>query len=602
MIRVKEAGTIFVGEGVDGTDARFKGVFHRDTCYFSDFSWTLPALEKLAGDPVENTFVEQYALIGGQRLQIFDIERVISVLDCRVTDTWTITNVSQETAEWSQALQITPELADLFRRMVPEDGDGGRPIQTDRQHGSITWRRETLDGMSDAATLECADLDETLRASFDLAAGESREISVSLTLSPGQSHPEVAPLPTYPQWRQLFPQSVKPQWQAAYARAIDDMRLMLLSTEFGLYPAAGVPWFGNKFGRDALITAMMISNYAPDVLKGVLSLLAAKQGAETNPFNEEEPGKILHEIREGELSRAGRIPFAKYYGSVDSTALFVMAFGKYVSETGDLDFAKAQLPALYNALVWLEDQFDGPTGLLRFEASGSGLVVQSWKDSHDSMNHADGAPAPQPLAVAEVQGYAFAAMKTAEKLFGILGKPDRAKRCEERATSLQQSFHERYWLPHLKTYAMALDRDLKPLEVQSSDPGHLLWSGIVPVAVAKDLANTLMSEELWSGWGLRTLGSAEARYAPSSYHNGSVWPHDTALFAAGLAAYGFQDHYETARSALFDLAMNLEHHRIPELISGHSREDMRPPVRYGHASNPQAWAAAGLIMLAHLEV
>jgi glycogen debranching enzyme len=255
--------------------------------------------------------------------------------------------------------------------------------------------------------------------------------------------------------------------------------------------------------------------------------------------------------------------------------------------------------SLEAALGWLLAQVDGPSGLLRFEASGSGLTVQSWKDSHDSMNHADGTPAPQPLAVAEVQGYAFSAFHAAAAVLAMLGA-DEARQSELRgkADRLKDAFHRQYWLPELQTYAMALDRDMQPLAVLSSDPGHLLWSGIVPDDVAGQLVATMLGEALWSGWGLRTLGSGEQRYAPSSYHNGSIWPHDTAIFAMGLARYGFTEEYRKVRAALFEMAMNLPDHRIPELISGHPREEGLGPVQYGHASSPQAWSAASLIMLA----
>jgi glycogen debranching enzyme len=343
--------------------------------------------------------------------------------------------------------------------------------------------------------------------------------------------------------------------------------MLLLSTEFGPFPAAGMPWFGNKFGRDSLITAIMLLPWAPDVAASVLRLLANHQGNTHDTFREEEPGKILHEIRAGEFSRTNRIPFARYYGSVDATALFIMAMEAHADETADLTLAAELQDNLVRALDWLIARQEGGDDLVHFEASGSGLVVQSWKDSHDSMNHANGSPAEQPLAVAEVQGYAYAAFLGGARLLEKLGQTDRCEDLRRRAAALARSFHARYWLDDLGTYAMALDKHGEPLRVLSSDPGHLLWCGIVPEEVAPRLAQTMLSPALWSGWGLRTLGENEARYAPASYHNGSVWPHDTALFGLGLARYGFSDELKTVTMALFDLAAHLPHHRIPELAA-----------------------------------
>jgi glycogen debranching enzyme len=449
------------------------------------------------------------------------------------------------------------------------------------------------------AAIAFPDADDAWTATCVLAPRERRIIGLGIALQSAAQAIEVAPLPTYEAWRGRFRAAVPTEWVPAYRRAVDDLRMLLVPTAHGPYPAAGMPWFGNKFGRDALITAIMVLPEVPEMLAAVLAFLAEHQGQVSDPFREEEPGKILHEIRQGELSRTNRIPFGRYYGSVDATALFVVALGEYCTHTGDVAFARAMQPALGAALAWLLAQVDGPSGLLRFEASGSGLVVQSWKDSHDSMNHADGTSAPQPLAVAEVQGYAYAAFHAAAGICAMIGKSE-AKRQEliSKAEQLKEAFHRQYWLEDLRTYAMALDRDMRPLAVLSSDPGHLLWSGIVPQDVAPALVATMMGEELWSGWGLRTLGSGEKRYAPSSYHNGSVWPHDTAIFAMGLARYGFAEEYRRVRAALFDMAMNLPDHRIPELISGHPREPGLSPVQYGHASSPQAWSAATLLMLA----
>ena len=325
----------------------------------------------------------------------------------------------------------------------------------------------------------------------------------------------------------------------------------------------------------------------------MLSFLAARQGRKPAAFREEEPGKILHEVRRGELSRTDRIPFGRYYGSIDSTPLFLMAAGEYFLSQNDTELADELRGAIVSATEWLTSHLDGPSGLATFHASGSGLTVQSWKDSGNSMVDEHGQSARQPLAVAEVQGYAYAALLSAARLL-----PDRAKALSLRAQALKEAFHTQFWLPEMATYAMALDADMKPLKVLSSDPGHLLWTGIVPEEIAPILVQTLMSDALWSGWGLRTLGSTEVAYNPVSYHNGSVWPHDTGLFAMGLARYGFTNELHIVAQAMLDLADASPGRHMPELISGYGRTEHAEPVPYTHANSPQSWSAAAVVKMA----
>lgn len=599
MVRLKEADTIYVGDAASGPDARFGGIIHKDTRYFETLRWELPEAELLSRDTLGPRLVEHYAVIGENRQQLLAIRRELEVDECAISERWEVANMTTEPREWRQQLIAVPSFQDIFAQFAAQGTLPPKDIATHRTAHGWKFEATAMDGRALAAAIAFPDADDDWTTTVTLRSGETNVIGMRIEIQPGTPESDVEPLPSYAAWRRQFRAAVPNEWALAYRRAIDDLRMLLLPTAHGPYPAAGMPWFGNMFGRDALITALMVLPEVPEMLRAVIAFLAEHQGQVTDPFREEEPGKILHEIRQGELSRTNRIPFGRYYGSVDATALFVVALGEYVAHTGDAAFARQMKPALDAALGWLLAQVDGPSGLLRFEASGSGLVVQSWKDSHDSMNHADGSPAPQPLAVAEVQGYAFAAFHAAAALYDLLGQ-DAARQADLRAKAddLKAAFHARYWLPEKGTYAMALDREMQPLAVLSSDPGHLLWSGIVPTDVAARLVATMMSEPLWSGWGLRTLGTGEKRYAPSSYHNGSVWPHDTAIFAMGLARYGFDAAYQTVRAALFELAMNLPDHRIPELISGHPREEGLGPVQYGHASSPQAWAAASLIMLA----
>ena len=529
------------------------------------------------------------------------MRRELTVLADGLQDVWLIRNTTLEAQTFHLALEVEPDLLDLFAKFA-ETEVPLRAVRERRAPGELRLSGTAADGVELSVDVRLSGADEQLSCERTLGPGETCTIVAEVSLAASDDCTSSTALPTYRDWRASFdgilPQ--RPDRLAAMLRAVDDLRMLLLSTQFGPYPAAGMPWFGNKFGRDALITAFMLLPWRPDVATTVLRLLAHHQGTRHDPFREEEPGKILHEIRAGELSRTNRIPFARYYGSVDATALFVMTLNAHAEAVGDMTLATELRESLERALDWLIARQEGGDDLIHFEASGSGLVVQSWKDSHDSMNHADGSPADQPLAVAEVQGYSYSAFIGGAKLLEQLGDSERASDLSGRAAALAKSFHARYWLEDLGTYAMALDKEGKPLRVMSSDPGHLLWCGIVPEDVAPQLVASMLSPALWSGWGLRTLGADEIRYAPASYHNGSVWPHDTALFGLGLARYGFKRELGVVTNALFDLAAHMPHHRIPELISGHAREPGLAPVKYGNASSPQAWAAAALPALARL--
>jgi glycogen debranching enzyme len=359
------------------------------------------------------------------------------------------------------------------------------------------------------------------------------------------------------------------------------------------------------FGRDALLTAWFLLPYRPDVAAGTLRYLARWQAHVSDPAREAEPGKIMHELRFGELTRTGKTPHAPYYGSADATPLFLMLLDGYVTATGDDTLVSELRPAWEAALAWLLDRGDvDGDGFVEFggDAEGTGhLTVQSWKDSHDSMSHASGELAVGPLAVSEVQGYTYAAYGAAARWYRGLGESGRADEWSNRADRLRDAFDAAFWLDELGTYAMALDGAKQPLAVLNSDAGQLLWTGIVADERAPRLVATLLSQRSWSGWGVRTLGEGEARYNPVSYHNGSVWPHDTALFAAGLADYGFKTESATVRTAILDLAGCQPDLRLPELVAGYAR-DGRPPVPYPVACRPQAWDAAALIYLASLEV
>ncbi len=376
-----------------------------------------------------------------------------------------------------------------------------------------------------------------------------------------------------------------------------DVAVLTTTLSTGLYPYAGIPWFSTPFGRDGIITAWQMLWLDPSLAKGVLTYLAARQATATSAFGDAAPGKIMHETRRGEMAALKEIPFGLYYGGVDTTPLFVALAGAYLERTGDLALIRRLWPALISAVRWLDDYGDSNgDGLIDYaRAADSGLSNQGWKDSVDSVFHDDGRFAPGPIALVEVQGYAFAAWRAMAAMAARLGEPG-SQGWSARAQVMRETVETRFWMERRGFYALAIDGEGDLCGPLTSNPGHLLFVGLPSAERARRVTERLLSAKFDSGWGIRTLAVGATRFNPMSYHNGSIWPHDTALAVAGMARYGERAGAAKLLFDLFEVSKSFEM-RMPELLCGFVRQADEPPIAYPVACMPQAWAAGSTFMM-----
>jgi glycogen debranching enzyme len=530
-------------------------------------------------------------------------------------DNLRLANFCSYPVETSIRLDFAADYADIFQVRGTKRDRTGVMLPAEVTDDCVVLSYQGLDGRLRRTRLQFSPVPACISKNsvqFTVRLAPKEETSISLTVSCEQqgasrqtgdfSTVMNTALSSLEQVRLQFCQiaTSNSRFNAWLSRSEADLLMMISGNPEGAYPYAGVPWFNTVFGRDGILTAMECLWAAPWIARSVLKYLAETQATNVVPEQEAEPGKIMHEMRHGEMANLKEVPFGRYYGSVDATPLFVLLAGAYLDISGDLPFVREIWPHILSALGWIDNYGDADRdGFIEYRAqSERGLIQQGWKDSYDSVFHKDGTLASPSIALCEVQAYVYGARKAASRIATQLGLLELAQTLDRMAERLKEKFESEFWDDELGTYFLALDGEKKACRVRSSNAGHCLWTGIASPEHASRLAKSLLSEDLFCGWGIRTLGSGEVRYNPMSYHNGSVWPHDNAIIASGLARYGCKQEALRILGALFEASTFIELNRLPELFCGfHKRSDVEGPTLYPVACSPQAWAAGSSYLL-----
>src|SRR4051794_11661138 len=529
-------------------------------------------------------------------------------------DQITLHNYGDVRIEGDLSFQFEADFADIFEVRGEKRTRRGETLPDVVERGTVTLEYQGLDHIRRITRVECSHADCSAHEggmTFPIHLDPQSETTLTLTIECRREETEIQPASYDDALQRLNHQrSTSPladvdistsseQFNHWVRRSHADLMMMLAETPFGPYPYAGVPWFSTVFGRDGIITALELLWVAPSVARGVLTYLAATQATSFDPDRDAEPGKILHEMRKGEMAELREVPFGRYYGTIDGTPLFIMLAAAYYERTADLDFLREVWPNILAALEWIDKYGDRDgDGFVEYaRRTDHGLVQQGWKDSNDSVFHSDGRLANGPIALCEVQAYVYGAKKGLAAVARDMGNVRLAEQLDEQALELRARFSSAFWSDELSMFALALDGEKKPCRVRSSNAGQCLFSGIASEAQHRSVTDLLLSPAFFSGWGVRTIVTGEKRYNPMSYHNGSVWPHDNAMIAYGALRSADKMLALRVMSGLLDLSENVMQHRLPELICGFGRRKGKGPTLYPVACSPQAWAAGSVFMV-----
>jgi glycogen debranching enzyme len=509
-------------------------------------------------------------------------------------------------------VEFEADFADIFEVRGHQRRRRGELLQPRVAQSTVSLGYLGLDGLRRETRIElcgssAAVSGDQIRIPIRLEPGEQTNFSVRVRCSSGE---EISGFPSNQEAADQLAirgqeiarvefQTSSEQFNRWVDRSVADLRMLVVKKAEGLYPYAGVPWFSTVFGRDGIITALECLWICPEIAQGVLSHLASTQATEVDPSRDAEPGKILHEARQSEMAMLGEVPYRRYYGSVDSTPLFILLAAAYFKRTGDRELLARLWPNIEKALHWIDHYGDRDAdGFIEYGRQTSrGLLQQGWKDSSESVFHADRSIALGPIALCEVQAYVYAAKREIADVCCAFGRPERAEELCREAELLKRRFHEAFWCEEISLYALALDGNKQRCQIRSSNAGHTLFTGIASDDHRKRIIKELGSARFFSGWGIRTIAAGEARYNPIAYHNGSIWPHDNALIAFGLSSAKDKALAGRILAGLFEASTVLELGRLPELFAGFPRQQGYAPAPYPNACAPQAWAAGAVFLI-----
>jgi glycogen debranching enzyme len=538
------------------------------------------------------------------------------VLSDRLSERVTLTNYLARPLEFWLELSLACDFADIFEVRGWRRSQRGQFFTPEPAGDRLRFRYRGRDGLTIGSMvrfLQPPDLltAQTARWDFELAS----QIPISFEWDVFPDEPTESPTVTrrpfderraaverhYRTWRLAGSRWTTdvPKFDVVLRRATDDLRALYMEVDGEDVVSAGIPWYSTIFGRDSIITALETLAHNPAIARDTLRYLARRQGTREDPFTEEQPGRILHELRRGEMARAGEIPHVPYFGTVDATPLWLVLLHETWRWTGDQALVAELLPNAERALAWIDRYGDADgDGFVEYaRTSAKGLVNQGWKDSGDGVPFPDGSLPEPPIALVEVQGYVYDAKVRMADLFARFGHPERAEALAREAAVLRAAIQERFWLEEHGTFALALDGAKRPLPTVASNAGHLLWSRVPTPEQAASVARRLLGPEMFSGWGIRTLAAGHRVYNPMSYHNGSVWPHDNALVIFGMSFYGRAREALPVIRGLHEAAISAEFQRLPELFCGMERQRGVRLVRYPVSCSPQAWASAAFFII-----
>lgn len=606
---LKDNDLYLVGDGQYAVAQGESGLYRRDTRFLNRYLWLLDGERPqplLQHQSYPFWLHEQSANANVGYTMRVGLTRDLTVTGREIRDRLRVTRYVGKGAH-TLSLALAADFADMFEVRGWPETLGPRHVETRAVEGGVEFLYTAQDGLRCRALVQASPPGRWDGEALTWTLTEEvTDLEVRIHLLEGDEVPlpgdPIALAAEYDALARHVDEHltlVDPRDQEVLTRSVQDLRSLAFQTPQGPFPAAGLPWFVAPFGRDSLIIALMVKDHLPEMALAVARYLAARQGTRYDPQTLEQPGKILHEERSGELTRTGHTPHRPYYATADATPLFVWLVGELSAAHPDL--ARELRPNWEAALHWLltDGDPDGD-GFIEYTPDPGGISNAVWKDSGDSTFTEEGVDVSGHVAVIEVQGYAYAAYLAAARMYRLLGEPERGTAWEARAGRLRERFQAAFWWPEQHYYVHGLNGDKRPLRVLVSNPAHTLWTGIIPPEFAPHVAATALGKRLWSGWGIRTLAQGELRYNPVSYHNGSVWPHDTALAALGMARYGLTHQAGQVARALFDAARAAPDGRLSELFAGFTRQLGTPPVPYPAACHPQGWDAAVPLALAHL--